>query len=43
MKRFYLLTLAVLFLMISTSGCNALRGAGEDISNAGGHIQEVGK
>ena len=43
MKRFSLLMLAALFLMISTVGCNALRGAGKDISSAGGHIQDVGK
>ena len=43
MKRFSLLMLAALFLMISTLGCNALRGAGKDIENAGGHIQNVGE
>jgi predicted small secreted protein len=35
--------LAALFLMISTLGCNALRGAGKDIESAGSHIQDVGK
>ena len=43
MRRFSLLMLAVLFLMISTLGCNALRGAGKDISDTGAHIQDAGK
>ena len=45
MKRFSLLMLmlAVLFLMISTVGCNTLRGAGKDISDTGKHIEGVGK
>ena len=43
MKRFSLLILVVLFLMLSTAGCNALRGAGKDISDTGKHIENVGK
>ena len=43
MKRFSLLMLAVLFLMISTLGCNAARGAGKDIESAGKHIENIGK
>jgi len=35
------LFLAALFLMTSALGCNMLRGAGEDISNAGGSIQKT--
>jgi FixJ family two-component response regulator len=42
MRKVYLMILATAFLMTSILGCNALRGAGEDISNAGGHIQNVG-
>jgi len=43
MKRFSLLILVVLFLMLSTAGCNAMRGAGTDIKNAGTSIENVGK
>jgi predicted small secreted protein len=43
MKRLSLLMLAVLFLMISTLGCNTLKGAGKDISDTGKHIEDVGK
>jgi predicted small secreted protein len=43
MKRITLLSLLVLVLMTSILGCNALRGAGKDISDTGGHIQDVGK
>jgi predicted small secreted protein len=41
MKTNFLLFLAVLFLMTSVLGCNMMRGAGEDISNAGGSIQRT--
>jgi len=38
----YLITvLAVLFLTISVLGCNMMRGAGKDISNAGESIQRT--
>jgi predicted small secreted protein len=43
MKRSYLLMCAVLLLAISTVGCNAMRGAGVDIKNAGQHIENAGK
>jgi predicted small secreted protein len=43
MKRALLLTLAAVFVMMATSGCNALRGAGTDISDSGKHIQNIGK
>ena len=43
MKRFSLLILIGLILMTSISGCNTLRGAGEDIENAGEHIQDATK
>ena len=43
MKKFSLLMLAALFLMISALGCNAMRGAGTDIKNAGGQIEKIGK
>jgi predicted small secreted protein len=43
MKRFSLLMLVVLFLMISTLGCNAMRGAGTDIKDTGKHIENIGK
>lgn len=42
MKNLTLLMLVVIVLMISTAGCNALRGAGKDISDSGRHIQNVG-
>jgi predicted small secreted protein len=35
--------LVVLFLMISTLGCNAMRGAGTDIKDTGKHIENIGK
>ncbi len=43
MKNFCLLILGALFLMVSTAGCNATRGAGTDIKNAGKHIENIGK
>lgn len=41
-KRFYLLMLAALILMVSTAGCNTMRGAGTDIKNTGKHIENIG-
>jgi len=35
--------LAAVFLMISTVGCNAARGAGKDLEDTGKHIQNIGK
>ncbi len=43
MKNFSLLMLIALFLIISTVGCNTLRGAGTDIKDTGKHIENVGK
>ena len=31
-----------LFVMLAVSGCNALRGAGTDLSDTGKHIEKVG-
>jgi len=42
LKLKYSITVLVgLFLTTSVLGCNMLRGAGEDISNAGGSIQRT--
>lgn len=43
MKRLTLLSLLLLMLMISLIGCNAMRGAGTDIKDAGKHIEDIGK
>jgi predicted small secreted protein len=43
MKKLALLGLIGAILMISFLGCNALRGAGKDVSDSGEHIQNVGK
>ena len=43
MKRLTLAILAVMFLMGALTGCNATRGAGQDISDAGKHISDVGR
>ncbi len=43
MKRAISLALVALFVMIAAAGCNALRGAGTDLSDTGKHIQNVGK
>ncbi len=43
MKKLTLLSLLALILMTSLLGCNAARGAGTDIKNAGGHIENIGK
>ena len=42
MKKFILLALVAVFLMISTMGCNAARGVGKDISDTGKHVQNIG-
>ena len=42
MKKLTLLVIAALFVMIATSGCNALRGAGTDLSDTGKHIEKAG-
>ncbi len=41
MKRFSLFVLLGFFLTISLMGCNAMHGAGKDISNAGKGIQHA--
>lgn len=41
MKRNYFLILIALFLTTSVLGCNTLRGAGQDVENAGGSIQRT--
>ncbi len=43
MKKITLWSLLVLIVMVSFLGCNAMRGAGTDIKNAGGKIENVGK
>lgn len=43
MKKFAFLMFGALFLMISTLGCNATRGAGQDIQDTGKHIENIGK
>lgn len=43
MKRSFLLILGGLFLITSILGCNAMRGAGTDIKNVGGKIEDIGK
>jgi predicted small secreted protein len=43
MKNLFLLMLAVLFLMITTVGCNTARGAKEDMHNAGEHVEDIVK
>ena len=42
MKKFALVVIAALFVMIATSGCNAMRGAGTDLSDTGKHIEKIG-
>ena len=41
MRNKVLLVFTVLFLATMVLGCNMLRGAGEDIENAGGSIQKT--
>lgn len=43
MKKFTLVMLAALFLMITTVGCNAARGVGADLQDTGKHISNIGK
>lgn len=43
MKKLTLLSLIALILMTSLLGCNAMRGAGKDLSDTGKHMQNVGK
>ncbi len=43
MKKFIILNLLVLIVMVSLLGCNAARGVGTDIKDAGGHIENIGK
>ena len=43
MKKFTLAILAVMFLMGALAGCNATRGAGQDISDTGQHIKNIGQ
>ena len=41
MRKKVYITLMVVLLTISVTGCNMLRGAGKDIENAGGSIQRT--
>jgi len=43
MKKFTLLGLVVVVLVISFAGCNAFRGAGKDLKDTGHHMENVGK
>ena len=43
MKKIALAILAVIVLSGVLAGCNATRGAGQDISDAGQHIQKIGQ
>jgi predicted small secreted protein len=43
MKKLTLLGLLSLILMASLLGCNAMRGAGKDLSDTGQHIENIGK
>lgn len=43
MKKNTLWGIAVLVLMTSILGCNAFRGAGQDLSDTGKHLENVGK
>ena len=43
MKKFILLSLAGLLLVATLLGCNAFRGAGQDLSDTGKHLENVGK
>ncbi len=43
MKKITLLILVASFLMISTLGCNTMRGIGTDIKDSGKHIENIGK
>ncbi|MDO8580919.1 MAG: entericidin A/B family lipoprotein [Candidatus Omnitrophota bacterium] len=39
--KYFLTVLTALFLMTSILGCNAFKGAGKDIENAGQSIQKT--
>lgn len=41
MKKIFLSILTVLFLATLVSACNTVKGAGQDIENAGGSIQRT--
>lgn len=43
MKMISLSIIGALFLITSILGCNATRGVGTDIKDAGGHIENIGK
>jgi predicted small secreted protein len=43
MKKIALLIVAVLLLTISTVGCNAARGVGQDLQDTGKHVSNIGK
>ncbi|MFA5117417.1 MAG: entericidin [Candidatus Omnitrophota bacterium] len=43
MRKLALLSLLAVIVMASLAGCNAARGAGTDLKNAGGHIENIGK
>ena len=43
MRKLTLLSLLAVILMTALLGCNALRGAGKDIQDTGGHIRDIGK
>lgn len=40
MKRFIMLTFLIAVLATITSGCNTMRGAGEDIESVGEAVQD---
>ena len=42
MKKITLAILAVILLTGALAGCNAARGAGKDVSDAGKHMQNIG-
>jgi predicted small secreted protein len=43
MKKFSLFMLVGLFLMTSLMGCNMWRGAGQDVSDTGHHMEHAGE
>ena len=43
MKKITLAILAGIVLIGALAGCNAMRGAGEDLSDTGKHIQKIGQ
>lgn len=43
MNKMILVILAVIFLTGALTGCNAVRGVGQDMSDAGQHIQKIGQ